>query len=622
MSDPVQCVVSFPSAPIFAVSVQEPASFPVTLVEAPAPEVETSDPVSVSVEFVNGGPTEVIVLPQSGPQGVVGPQGPQGLTGAQGPQGPQGDPGGPPGPQGEVGPAGPQGPTGATGATGEQGPQGEPGPQGETGPQGDVGPQGDTGATGPTGATGATGAEGPQGPIGLTGATGATGPEGPVGPTGATGATGPQGPPGETGATGAEGPMGDTGPEGPPGATGATGPQGDAGPQGPTGATGAAGSDASVTNANVNSAIEADAAATRTSLGLGSLATQSGTFSGNSSGTNTGDQTITLTGDVTGSGTGSFAVMIPNGTITLDKQANMATGSVIYRKTAGDGAPEVQSLATLKADLGLSGTNSGNQTSIVGITGTRAQFDTALTDSDFVYVADYTGLATGILKNTTGTGAHTIAAAGDFPTLNQSTTGNAATATKLATARTISGVAFDGSANITLDYLDVGAVSSSASQTVGGNKTFTGIVAFQPAGIAGETDGSAAAAGRVGEIRWSNMFAADAVPMTTATARNITSISLTAGDWDVDGVVTVDYTSATVTALSGAVSDTSAATGSTAHAVYSGVSRTTSSFTNSVSIPRVRLSLSATATVYLVGRTVFSAGSADGYGHIYARRIR
>jgi hypothetical protein len=48
--------------------------------------------------------------------------------------------------------------------------------------------------------------------------------------------------------------------------------------------------------------------------GLGTLATQNGSFSGthsgNSSGTNTGDQTITLTGDVTGSGTGSFAATI------------------------------------------------------------------------------------------------------------------------------------------------------------------------------------------------------------------------------------------------------------------------------------------------------------------------
>ena len=59
----------------------------------------------------------------------------------------------------------------------------------------------------------------------------------------------------------------------------------------------------------------ADAAAQRTSLGLGTLATQSGTFSGTSSGTNTGDQTITLTGEATGSGTGSFAATLSNSAV-------------------------------------------------------------------------------------------------------------------------------------------------------------------------------------------------------------------------------------------------------------------------------------------------------------------
>lgn len=59
-----------------------------------------------------------------------------------------------------------------------------------------------------------------------------------------------------------------------------------------------------------------DATAQRTTLGLGTLATQSGTFSGTSSGTNTGDQTITLTGDVTGSGTGSFAATLANTAVT------------------------------------------------------------------------------------------------------------------------------------------------------------------------------------------------------------------------------------------------------------------------------------------------------------------
>lgn len=77
---------------------------------------------------------------------------------------------------------------------------------------------------------------------------------------------------------------------------------------------------------------DADAAAQRTTLGLGSLATQSGTFSGTSSGTNTGDQTITLTGDVTGTGTGSFAT-----TIGASKVTNaMLAGSIALTKLAGD----------------------------------------------------------------------------------------------------------------------------------------------------------------------------------------------------------------------------------------------------------------------------------------------
>jgi hypothetical protein len=65
-------------------------------------------------------------------------------------------------------------------------------------------------------------------------------------------------------------------------------------------------------------------------------------------------------GDITVSG-GGTAWAIDAGTVTLAKMANVATGTVFYRKTAGAGAPEVQTLATLKTDLGLTGTNSGDQ---------------------------------------------------------------------------------------------------------------------------------------------------------------------------------------------------------------------------------------------------------------------
>ena len=67
-------------------------------------------------------------------------------------------------------------------------------------------------------------------------------------------------------------------------------------------------------------------------------------------------------------------------------------------------------------------------TSISGVlkgNGTAISAATSGTD----YSAGTSSLATGILKSTTSTGALTIAVAGDFPTLNQSTTGNALTAT-------------------------------------------------------------------------------------------------------------------------------------------------------------------------------------------------
>lgn len=113
-------------------------------------------------------------------------------------------------------------------------------------------------------------------------------------------------------------------------------------------------------------------------------------------GNNGGDQTIELTNDVTGSGTGTISTTIANGAVTLAKMANMATASVIYRKTAGAGAPEVQSLATLKTDLGLANNNGGDQT--ISITGevtangstgalTAAIDKTAITNRSLVTVA-------------------------------------------------------------------------------------------------------------------------------------------------------------------------------------------------------------------------------------------
>jgi len=74
-------------------------------------------------------------------------------------------------------------------------------------------------------------------------------------------------------------------------------------------------------------------------------------------------------------------------------------------------------------------------------------------------------LATGILKNTTTTGVLSIAVAGDFPTLNQNTTGSAAT---LTTPRTIGGTSFDGSANIKIGALNTTNVDATSSANLYG----------------------------------------------------------------------------------------------------------------------------------------------------------
>lgn len=56
-----------------------------------------------------------------------------------------------------------------------------------------------------------------------------------------------------------------------------------------------------------------------------------------------------------------------------------------------------------------------------------------------------------------------------FPTLNQSTTGNAATATALATARTIGGTSFDGTANIAVGLAATATILATARAIYGNN---------------------------------------------------------------------------------------------------------------------------------------------------------
>jgi hypothetical protein len=66
-------------------------------------------------------------------------------------------------------------------------------------------------------------------------------------------------------------------------------------------------------------------------------------------------------GDITVSGSGATWT-IDATAVSLAKMADIATDSFLGRDTAGTGVPEVLSVATTKTLLGLTGTNSGDQT--------------------------------------------------------------------------------------------------------------------------------------------------------------------------------------------------------------------------------------------------------------------
>ena len=201
------------------------------------------------------------------------------------------------------------------------------------------------------------------------------------------------------------------------------------------------------------------------------------------SGSNTGDQTITLTGDVTGTGTGTFATSLATvnntpqtsafrkitvngkGLVTstasvLSTDITTSLGFTPYNATnpagytSNAGTVTTTSIASANGFAGTVSTPTTTpvitlSTPILGVLkGTGTALASASPGTD--YSAGTSTLATGIIRNTTGTGALTIATAADFPILNQSTSGNASTATALQTARLINGVSFNGTVDITI----------------------------------------------------------------------------------------------------------------------------------------------------------------------------
>jgi hypothetical protein len=151
-----------------------------------------------------------------------------------------------------------------------------------------------------------------------------------------------------------------------------------------------------------------------------------------------------------------------------------------------------------------------------------------------------------------------------------------------------------------------------------------GSASFTSATITGVTNASNAATGQVGEFISATISAASPVALTSQVATNITSISLSAGDWDIWGNVCSSVAGTTVTIwMYGAISTTSSTIPAQPNNGGSGLSGAMAAgATSIVNVGRMRLNVSTTTVVYLVADMNFTTSTAAAIGFIGARRVR
>lgn len=138
--------------------------------------------------------------------------------------------------------------------------------------------------------------------------------------------------------------------------------------------------------------------------------------------------------------------------------------------------------------------------------------------------------------------------------------------------------------------------------------------------LKGNNTNTAPPAGFIGERIESVIASASAVSLSNTTAKDITSITLTAGVWDVYalGNLTGNLTGS---AWEVSISTTTATRGTTGNNTASTPTVSTSGSDLSAVVPAYRMLLSTNTTVFMVAFVAFAGGTAKGYGRLSATRV-
>lgn len=167
----------------------------------------------------------------------------------------------------------------------------------------------------------------------------------------------------------------------------------------------------------------------------------------------------------------------------------------------------------------------------------------------------------------------------------------------------------------------------------GGNLSVTGSIApSTTAGIVGTATNDSANAGAVGEVICAQVTNGGSpsgcatnnnapVSLSSNVPANITSVSLTAGDWNCWGNVAFTNGGTTVTTQSTGSINTTSATMNTLQFANSSPPAT-AGLNIAFAVPMVRQLLASTTTVYLVANNVFATSTSAAYGRIDCRRMR
>lgn len=262
--------------------------------------------------------------------------------------------------------------------------------------------------------------------------------------------------------------------------------------------------------------------------------------------------------------------------------------------------------------------NAGTAGAAINFTGTLGGDVTGTQNATSVVKVN--GLAVPISKTLVGTNSSGQFVDASSATIANNTTGNANTAT---TSTNLAG----GLAGQVVYQTGSGTTGFTAAGTAGQLLVSNGTSAptFQVDHIGTNTNNNAAT-GYVGEYVSSQVLAASAPAFAGGGIRlNITSISLTAGDWDVTANLNISTSGAVTGGIYAAGISTTSATYGSQDTYIQNLITYSGGTSIATPLPTVRLSLSATTTVYFVANgdaTLYAAGPVKAYGTILARRVR